>query len=449
MRNLLLLLLIGGIVYLGYEFGRRRSGDVEAADRKKVAVKSEADATKRAASAFQPLQLDQTGMKASAGARPVGAAEAQFADSSVAAEADRYVAALDQRDFSGLQPSVDLRERFPIGSMARYALEVALAVQQGQKGSANDGVGVAELRKAATTILRGGSGGEARDRLAAGFESLTRAKRLSRAVVATGGQNDFLAGKRGGAACRAWIEASAEMDPVARAIGLSGLVDVLTRGRVPVWTGPAYELLRDTYMPLQQVLKQVVFNSRGNWKSRRHKIGKGELLSTIAKRCVREWDIPMSPGLLMRINRIPNAKLVRAGSILRIPTERIRIVVEKSSFSMKVFLGDVLLRLYEIGLGEDDSTPETEFRITELQLDPQWTNPKTGVTVPAHHPENLIGRYFIKLEDGENKGFGIHGTKDQSSIGKNSSMGCIRLRQDDIADLFDYIPRRTKVLVRN
>jgi len=34
------------------------------------------------------------------------------------------------------------------------------------------------------------------------------------------------------------------------------------------------------------------------------------------------------------------------------------------------------------------------------------------------------------------KGFGIHGTNRPDSIGKNASHGCIRLRNQDIEDLF-------------
>lgn len=35
--------------------------------------------------------------------------------------------------------------------------------------------------------------------------------------------------------------------------------------------------------------------------------------------------------------------------------------------------------------------------------------------------------------------YGIHGTIDPNSIGKQSSMGCIRLRADDIAMVYDMM----------
>jgi lipoprotein-anchoring transpeptidase ErfK/SrfK len=44
--------------------------------------------------------------------------------------------------------------------------------------------------------------------------------------------------------------------------------------------------------------------------------------------------------------------------------------------------------------------------------------------------------------------YGIHGTIDQTSIGKQASMGCIRLRAADIALVFDLmVEGQSKVVV--
>ena len=38
----------------------------------------------------------------------------------------------------------------------------------------------------------------------------------------------------------------------------------------------------------------------------------------------------------------------------------------------------------------------------------------------------------------------IHGTSDEASIGKPSSHGCIRMKNDDIIELFDLLSAGTK-----
>jgi lipoprotein-anchoring transpeptidase ErfK/SrfK len=43
-------------------------------------------------------------------------------------------------------------------------------------------------------------------------------------------------------------------------------------------------------------------------------------------------------------------------------------------------------------------------------------------------------------------GYGIHGTIDPGSIGKNLSMGCVRLRDEDIALVFELLAERISVV---
>jgi len=45
------------------------------------------------------------------------------------------------------------------------------------------------------------------------------------------------------------------------------------------------------------------------------------------------------------------------------------------------------------------------------------------------------------------KGYGIHGTWDDSSIGKAESAGCIRMRNQDVEQLFVLVPMGTVVTI--
>lgn len=55
----------------------------------------------------------------------------------------------------------------------------------------------------------------------------------------------------------------------------------------------------------------------------------------------------------------------------------------------------------------------------------------------------ILGKY--KLDTGN--GILLHGTNQQSSIGKAATHGCMRLRDEDIEWLYDYIPVGTKVYI--
>jgi lipoprotein-anchoring transpeptidase ErfK/SrfK len=98
---------------------------------------------------------------------------------------------------------------------------------------------------------------------------------------------------------------------------------------------------------------------------------------------------------------------------------------------------------FPIGIGEDDSTPEGYFVVTRggKLTDPDWKNPRTREYFAGGDPKNPIGKFWIGLTgtDEQTKdlvGYGIHGTIDPDSIGKTSSMGCIRLLTGDVELVF-------------
>jgi hypothetical protein len=62
----------------------------------------------------------------------------------------------------------------------------------------------------------------------------------------------------------------------------------------------------------------------------------------------------------------------------------------------------------------------------------------------AGGPGNPLGARAMYLGSSE---YRIHGTNDPSTIGKFVSSGCIRLTNDDVADLFSRVDIGTKVVV--
>ena len=89
-----------------------------------------------------------------------------------------------------------------------------------------------------------------------------------------------------------------------------------------------------------------------------------------------------------------------------------------------------------------------EFVIDVRQEQPDWQKPGQPV-VPYGDPENPLGDRWLGFRDTpEYQGFGIHGTHDPDSIGKQESQGCIRLRNEDVIFLYRIVPMGTKVYIR-
>lgn len=163
-----------------------------------------------------------------------------------------------------------------------------------------------------------------------------------------------------------------------------------------------------------------------------HTVKYGENLSSIAKK------YNVAPSRIFQVNKLKNRNSIRANQRLRVITGQIRILVDKSRFNMDVFLNDHFFKRYAVGLGREGKTLAMVTSISRsMSRNPSWTIPETGEVIPPNDPKNRIGTRWIGLNAGG--GIGIHGTIEPSSIGKESSNGCIRLRNEDVEELYDFV----------
>lgn len=169
-----------------------------------------------------------------------------------------------------------------------------------------------------------------------------------------------------------------------------------------------------------------------------HVVGGGETVNAIASR------YKVTDALLASINRLANPDRIRVGAPLKVVHGPFRAVIDKSDHLMSLYLGDVFIRAFRVGLGSNGGTPVGTWVVKTKLTNPEWTDPVTGRHYLADDPQNPIGERWISLHGiaGEcvgRIGFGIHGTIDPVSIGENYSMGCIRLLPDDVAFVYDLL----------
>ena len=82
---------------------------------------------------------------------------------------------------------------------------------------------------------------------------------------------------------------------------------------------------------------------------------------------------------------------------------------------------------------------------------PDWYT-TDGRIIRYGDPDNQLGDYFLKLAksgtpDKPLIGYGIHGTSDESTVGKNWSHGCVRMRNRDVGLLYYLTPTGTPVRI--
>jgi lipoprotein-anchoring transpeptidase ErfK/SrfK len=171
----------------------------------------------------------------------------------------------------------------------------------------------------------------------------------------------------------------------------------------------------------------------------------GDRLSKIAQ------QFGTTVQLIQKSNNIENANLIKPGDRLRILQGSFRIKVSKSDNELLLKLNSEFFKRYPVGTGKFGRTPEGTFRITEKIPKPPWYRPD-GKLIPYGDEENILGTRWMTLratgDTADARGYGIHGTWDNSSIGKSESAGCIRMKNSDVEELFILVPRGTEVAIR-
>ncbi|MFB3139137.1 MAG: L,D-transpeptidase, partial [Phycisphaerales bacterium] len=84
-------------------------------------------------------------------------------------------------------------------------------------------------------------------------------------------------------------------------------------------------------------------------------------------------------------------------------------------------------------------------------INPAWTNPRTGQRFESYDPQNPIGDRWIGLAGITEAtrdliGYGIHGTIEPESIGRQSSMGCIRMLPKDVELIYEVLIEQTSTV---
>ena len=123
-----------------------------------------------------------------------------------------------------------------------------------------------------------------------------------------------------------------------------------------------------------------------------------------------------------------------------------------NTFLYLVMPGNRAMR-YGIGVGRDGFRWSGTQAITKKAEWPDWTPPAEMIARQPYLPRFMAG--------GETNPLGaramylgstiyrIHGTNAPSTIGTRVSSGCIRLTNDDVADLYSRVNVGTKVIVLN
>jgi hypothetical protein len=177
---------------------------------------------------------------------------------------------------------------------------------------------------------------------------------------------------------------------------------------------------------------------------------------------LRTQGASLPQSMILAMNGIASNYQIRTGQRLKLISGSFHAIVRKSKFAMDIYLEKegaekVFVKRIGIGLGPGGSTPEGEWRVAQgsKMQRPPYNDPKTFKRVLYGEEGYPFGKkgIWIGLEGTDERtrkvgDFGIHSTDDPKSIGKVSSMGCVRVADEDIDIVWSVLTEvRSKVSV--
>jgi lipoprotein-anchoring transpeptidase ErfK/SrfK len=166
-----------------------------------------------------------------------------------------------------------------------------------------------------------------------------------------------------------------------------------------------------------------------------HEVKSGDTLGELAKRYGTTID-------LIKTSNNLSSNVIRIGQKLRIWTATFNIFVDKSQNILILKENEDVVKVYTVSTGNQNSTPVGEFKIISRLVDPVWFN--KGIVVPPESPKNVLGTRWLGFDL---PGYGIHGTVEPETIGQQVTAGCIRMRNEEVEELYSIIPRGITVVV--
>jgi len=158
-----------------------------------------------------------------------------------------------------------------------------------------------------------------------------------------------------------------------------------------------------------------------------YEIKVGDTLSAIARK------FNTTVALLKRSNNLKSTR-IRAGEKIKVTPGKFSLEVDISKNRLSLNYNGELFKVYEVASGTKDTpTPTGEFKVLSKIKNPTWYSPE-GI-IPPDSPDNMLGSRWI----GFKPHYGIHEAVDPTNIGEYVSEGCIRMKKEDLEQLYEVV----------
>lgn len=197
---------------------------------------------------------------------------------------------------------------------------------------------------------------------------------------------------------------------------------------------------------LNELTAKLVLDSKTGCtepKAEFHKVESGEVVEKIARK------FKVTQGQIKRLNHLNDKLSVRVGQNLKMLPGETVLKVDTEKLTGTLYIDGVFIKRYPVGIGPGNATPKGSYIVENKLINPDWYY--DGKKVPFGDPKNILGSRWMGMANsvtGSNgAGLGVHGTALPDSVPGRESKGCVRMHNEDIEELYDFMPQGGKVVI--
>ena len=151
----------------------------------------------------------------------------------------------------------------------------------------------------------------------------------------------------------------------------------------------------------------------------------------------------ISGALQISIPAAPNSEAPKFAEAEFAKVKERSVLVSIPDRKLALFENGRVVRFYRISVGKSATpSPVGIFKIVNRVTHPTYYHKGQVIGAGKGNP---VGTRWMGLSA---KGYGIHGTNQPDSIGKAASTGCIRMRRQDLEELFEFVAIGDTVQIR-
>jgi lipoprotein-anchoring transpeptidase ErfK/SrfK len=202
---------------------------------------------------------------------------------------------------------------------------------------------------------------------------------------------------------------------------------------------PEYDKIDEVQDNLGSLNLSIITSNTPTPQTIIHVVVPGDSLGKLAK------QYNTTKELIQKSNGL-KSDVIRVGQKLRIWNAPFNVFVDKSQNILMLKTGDDIVKIFHVSTGANNITPVGTFKISTKLANPVWFKPGSA-PIPPESPENVLGTRWMGFDTDPH--YGIHGTTEPDKIGQQVTAGCVRMRNNEVEELFDLLPAGTQVVIQN